>query len=63
MAQPDSTVTVRIDADLTPLRRKVKAILSLAREANQELAALEERWAATEAKLAEFGIRLVLEEQ
>jgi prefoldin subunit 5 len=62
VAQP-SNIKVRVDADMVPLRRKIKAIRSLAQDADRELAQLEERWAQLEAKLAEYGIRFKLEEE
>lgn len=62
MAQPG---TIKVDIDITAARRKVRGLLSLAREANAELAKLDEVLAGLETKraeLAELGINLVLEE-
>ena len=48
--------------DVLPARRAVKKALSALKEANRELAKLDETTAALEAQLTPYGIRLELEE-
>ena len=62
MAQPEKTITVLVDADLSRVRRKIKRVIAEAQEANRELASLEQRLGTLGAKLREFGIDLEVEE-
>lgn len=52
---------ISIQLDTASARRKLRRLLSLAREANAELANLDDQLAALEARageLAEYGIKL-----
>lgn len=69
MAQPQ-TLQVHIDVDIAPVRAKLRRILSLAREVNQELAHLDEQSVRqveyiTELReqLAQYRIQVQLEEE
>ena len=69
MAQLNA-ITVHVDVDIAPVRAKLRRILSLAREVNQELAQLDEQSVRqveyiTELRrqLSQYRIRVQLEEE
>ena len=60
MAQPQTKLTVMVDADVSRVRRKVKGVLREAQDANRELARLQENLGTLGGRLQALGIDLVI---
>ena len=59
MAQP-KRIDVMVDVDVSRVRRKVKAVIREAQDANRELAQLQERLGTLGGRLQALGIDLVI---
>ena len=53
-----SKIKVLVDADVYRVRRKIKGVISMAQDANRELAQLEEHLGTLGARLRRYGIDL-----
>jgi hypothetical protein len=53
-----NTVHVHVELDVAPVRAKLRRILALTREVNQELAQLDERSATREEQITELRAQL-----